>query len=401
MGSPSRVQASFLLPALLLLLSATAEAQQTRAVTGQVLDQSTNRPVRDVTVRVRDTQLGAITDADGRFRLEGVPVGTYVLQLQHLAYSEQLQPLVVRAEGENALQVRLRPTAVALPGVVAEGRTELDARRQSTGFSMNEIQRDAIDDAARRGMTLWELLRDDMPQVAVREASRGIAACVEFRGAVRLTGGCNHMAIFVDGVYMSAPGTIYPNIPLSDVERVEALSPGQAGVQYGTLGGNGVLLIETRTGTRPDREDQAQSTLVVGFDWSQEPTPYRWTHAVGGSLVANSLALGLGLSAVRSCYDVEDQSVALADDCGGFKAFASGAIGILLPVFATTLTTRWGGSTERSRGQVLPSLLLGAASASTGYLMIVQGQDVAAAVILGLGVPALGVFSDRLFRVLR
>jgi CheY-like chemotaxis protein len=245
------------------------------------------------------------------------------------------------------------------------------------------------------------LLRDDMPQVAVREASRGIAACVEFRGAVRLTGGCNHMAIFVDGVYMSAPGTIYPNIPLSDVERVEALSPGQAGVQYGTLGGNGVLLIETRTGTRPDREDQAQSTLVVGFDWSQEPTPYRWTHAVGGSLVANSLALGLGLSAVRSCYDVEDQSVALADDCGGFKAFASGAIGILLPVFATTLTTRWGGSTERSRGQVLPSLLLGAASASTGYLMIVQGQDVAAAVILGLGVPALGVFSDRLFRVLR
>ena len=56
---------------------------------------------------------------------------------------------------------------------------------------------------------------------------------------------------------------------------------------------------------------------------------------------------------------------------------------------------------ERSRGQVLPSLLLGAASASTGYLMIVQGQDVAAAVILGLGVPALGVFSDRLFRVLR
>ena len=97
--------------------------------------------------------------------------------------------LVVRADGQNAIEIRLRPTAVALPTVVAEGRTELDARRQSTGFSMNEIQRDAIDEASRRGMTLWELLRDDMPQVEVREASRGIAACVEFRGAVRLTGG--------------------------------------------------------------------------------------------------------------------------------------------------------------------------------------------------------------------
>jgi hypothetical protein len=384
-----------------VLLAASLASQQSRTVSGRVIDDGTQQPITDVTVRIRNTQLSAVTGADGRFVFTAVPVGNHVLTFEHLAYADTTQALVVRADADAFLQLRMTARAVALPGVTAQGRTELDARRQSTGFSMNELRRESIDDAARQGMTLWELLRDQMPQVSVREASRGIAACVEFRGAVRLTGGCNHMAIFVDGVYMSAPGTIYPNIPLSDVERVEALSPGQAGVQYGTLAGNGVLLIETRTGTRPDRAGQAQPNLVFGFDWSEEPRPYRWTRAVAGSLLANTLALGIGLSAARACYEIEDNTLGLAEDCGGFKAFGAAFTSVLLPVVATTLTARWSGGTERSRGQVLPSLLLGSAAAASGYLLIVQGENVAGGVMLGVGVPAIGILSDRLFRVLR
>ena len=401
MRSPARLPSLVTISLLQLLLAAALSAQQPRAVRGRILDEGTQQPISNVTVRIRNTQLSAVTGEDGRFQLDSVPIGTHVLMLEHLGYSERQEPLVVRGDVDAFLQLRMTARAVELPGVTAQGRTELDARRQSTGFSMNEVRRESIDVAARQGMSLWELLRDEMPQVSVREASRGIAACVEFRGVVRLTGGCNHMAIFVDGVNMSAPGTIYPNIPLSDVERVEALSPGQAGVQYGTLGGNGVLLIETRTGARPDRPDQNQTNLVFGFDWSQEPTPYRWTHTVGGSLLANALGLGIGLSAARACYEIEEEQIGLADNCGGFKAFGSAAVAVLLPVFSTTLTARWGGSTERSRGQVVPSLLLGAASAATGYLLIIQGEDVAGGVMLGLAVPALSVLSDRLFRVLR
>jgi hypothetical protein len=401
MRSPAPRRALIAVPLLHLLLTVAVAAQQTRTVTGRVIDESTQQPITDVTVRVRNTPLTAVTGTDGRFVLPLVPVGSHVLTLEHLAYADTTQSLVVRADSDAFVQLRMTSRAVALPGVTVQGRTELDARRQSTGFSMNELKRESIDVAARQGMTLWELLRDEMPQVQVREASRGIAACVEFRGAVRLTGGCNHMAIFVDGVNMSAPGTIYPNIPLGDIERVEALSPGQAGVQYGTLGGNGVLLIETRTGSLPDRDGQRQSTVVFGFDWSQEPTPYRWRHAVGGSFLANTLALGIGLSAARSCYLIEEQTLGLAENCGGFKAFGVAFTSVLLPVIATTLTARWGGSTARSHGQVLPSLLLGSAAAASGYLIIIQGSDVAGGLMLGLGIPALGILSDRLFRVLR
>src|SRR5690606_77113 len=115
-----------------------------------------------------------------------------------------------------------------------------------------------------------------------------------------LMGGCQQMAIFIDGVHMSSPGTIPPNIPLNDIERVEAIGPGQAGVQWGTLGGSGVLLIETRRGPAPQRTQQPEN-FVFGFDWDQEARPYPWTRVVGGSVAGNLLGLGLGLAMARQC----------------------------------------------------------------------------------------------------
>jgi hypothetical protein len=367
-----------------------------------VIDESNQQPIAGVLVRVRGTQVSGSSGEDGRFLLEAVPIGTHDLVFEHLGYEERTQSLTVRPEEATFLQVRLAPRALALPGVVVEGRTELEQRRQSTGFSMNEIQRPEIEEAARRGQTLWELLRDDMPQVAVRDASRGIAACVEFRGAVRLTGGCNHMAIFVDGVLMSAPGTIYPNIPLGDIERVEAISPGQAGVQYGTLAGNGVLLIETRTGPRPDREDRSTDALVFGYDAEMEQRPYAWTRVTTGTFAANALGLGLGLAIAHQCLRVgDDHTLGLRDGCKGVKGLGAGALALALPVFATSYAARWGGGTELSRGRLMPSLILGAGSAVAGYLLVINGQDLAGGAVLGVGIPMLGILSDRLFRGLR
>jgi hypothetical protein len=46
-------------------------------------------------------------------------------------------------------------------------------------------------------------------------------------------------------------------------------------------------------------------------------------------------------------------------------------------------------------------VVVGSVSALTGYLLLVEGQNVGAGVALGLGIPALVVLSDRVFRVLR
>lgn len=390
---------------LLPLLTASAlSAQQTGTLAGRFQDEASLGGIASVIVRVASTDLSALSDAEGRFQIRNIPVGSQVVLVQHVAYGERVDTVLIRAGQEARLDLRLAMRAVQGDSVIAQTTTELQARRRSTGAAMHELMRPAIDEAARKGQSLAELLRDQMPSLNVQSQSGGFLTCVEFRqgSGLRTTGACQMMAIYIDGVFMSAPGTIPPNIPLNDIERVEAISPGQAGVQYGTLGGNGVLLIETRRGPGPQRQQPGEEYLI-GFDWSQEPAPYPWFRVVASSVLGNAIGLGLGLLAADQCLEVDNNrgTVGVQDGCGGVKALATGSMAVVLPIFSTTYATRWGGTTVRSRGRLLPGVVVGSLSALTGYLMLVEGQNVGAGVALGLGIPALVVLSDRVFRVLR
>jgi hypothetical protein len=390
---------------LLPLVTASAlSAQQTGTLSGRFQDEASLGGIASVIVRIASTDLSALSDAEGRFQIRGVPAGSQVVLLQHVAYGERVDTVLIRAGQEARLDLRLSMRAVQVDSVVAQAATELQARRRSTGAAMHELMRPAIDEAARKGQSLAELLRDQMPSLNVQSQSAGFLTCVEFRqgSGLRTTGACQMMAIYIDGVFMSAPGTIPPNIPLNDIERVEAISPGQAGVQYGTLGGNGVLLIETRRGPGPQRQRPGE-TYLIGFDWSEEPSPYPWVRVIASGVLANALSLGVGLLAAEQCLLVDDRrgTVGVREGCGGMKALAAGSLAIVLPIFGTSYATRWGGSTVRSRGRLVPGVVVGSVSALTGYLLLVEGQNVGAGVALGLGIPALVVLSDRVFRVLR
>jgi hypothetical protein len=108
------------------------------------------------------------------------------------------------------------------------------------------------------------------------------------------------------------------------------------------------------------------------------------------------------MAAARSCLDVGDNRLlTVAPRCGNAKAFGVGAVALVLPVFATSYAVRWGGSTARSRGRIVPTMVLGSASAVGGYLMAIEGHSTVAGALLALGLPAVGLFSDRFFRVLR
>ena len=82
------------------------EVQQTRNVTGQVLDEN-GEPMIGVSVLVKGTQVGAITDFDGNFKLNA-PTGASELQLTYMGYKAQTVKItsgqmVVRMEPDNQL----------------------------------------------------------------------------------------------------------------------------------------------------------------------------------------------------------------------------------------------------------------------------------------------------------
>jgi hypothetical protein len=308
------------------------------------------------------------------------------------------------------MSVRLTARALALDSIVVEARTELQQRRISTGFAMNEIQRPAIDKASQMGLTLAQLLQQEMAGIRVRAGASGANTCVEYRGGVNITGGCAQMSVFLDGIPVSAPSALYASMSINEIERLEALSPGQAGALYGTGSAWGVLLIETRRGVRPGEQSANRDEMVFGFDWSQEQESYRWLLVGGSSVVANAIGLGASYLAANRCFEVRARGILSVQTarCNALTTMLAGFVTLALPSALGSYAARWAGGTERSRGRVLPGVIVGTITAAGGYMLLVRGQGTdsdmltnAGAIVLTVGTPLLLTISDRAMRVLR
>jgi hypothetical protein len=191
---------------------------------------------------------------------------------------------------------------------------------------------------------------------------------------------------------------------------MEVMSPGQAGALYGSVGGWGVLLIETRRGVRPQNNARKQNELLFGFDWTQEEQGYRWFRVAGSSLLGNALGLGVSLIAAGQCFEVRARGILSVETerCNAITTMLAGFVTLALPAAAGSYAARWAGGTGRSQGRVLPGLIVGTISGAAGYLLLVRGQGTdselatqVGAVILTVGTPTLLTLSDRVLRILR
>lgn len=386
-----------------LAFSPAASAAQTGAVGGRVLDRDSGEPVEGVQVTVAGVD-SMLTTADGIFVMMEVPVGRHELRVEHLAYGRHFESIVVSPGAEIALEISISTQALQLAPLVVETVTELERRRITSGHVINEITVLDIDRAAIEGLTLSELIQNRVPGVNVRRLSNG-AICVSYRAvSANSRGGCNALTVVLDGVPLSDPSFLDSSIRLADVERVEMLSPGQAGVQYGMLAGYSVLVIETKRGQGPRQSDL--SRLLPPFDWSGETEPYPWMEVLGSAFLVNALGVGLGLVLADHCFWTPEESTlfALRTRCRGAGTFAAGVLSVGLPAVGGSWATRRSGRTERSHGRLVPSAVTAGMILTGGYLMLIEGSGAArpvGAVVLGVGAPLALTFSDRIFRILR
>jgi len=370
-------------------------------VSGRVIDASTRRPISDVVVRVDGSSLETLSDRNGLFLITGVPIGDQRLVLQHLSYGEHARRVAVN-DGETLMfEARLSTQAIELAPLVVETLSELDRRRITTGAQINEVERTDLDVGARTGRTLAELLRERIPGTSVRQGRLG-GACVEFRGARSAGGACRELTVFVDGVRIADPGLFYTTIPPGDIERMELLSPAEAGARYGSLSGNGVLLVETRRPPQRRAGTDLADNAVSGFDWTGESRPYAWKRVFATSFVANAIGVGLSLALADQClWRTEAGSLGLRTRCGGAATTGIGFLSLTLPSVGSSVAAQWGGATERSKGRVTPASLTTALGVTSGYMLLIHGTGTSEALgtaVLVVGVPVLTTLADRIFR---
>ncbi|HMR42619.1 MAG TPA: TonB-dependent receptor [Saprospiraceae bacterium] len=139
----------FLLPIFFLLALAGAFAQN-QTIKGQILDKQSEMPLIGATVvwLGGDGQNGAVTDGDGFFKLENIPVGRQAFQISYIGYNNLTVPnVVVTAGKEVVLNLALEESIEQLDEVVVTAAAEKDKAQNELAtvsarqFSLEEVNR--------------------------------------------------------------------------------------------------------------------------------------------------------------------------------------------------------------------------------------------------------------------
>ena len=102
-----------------LLCAAQLGAQDsTGAVSGKVIDATTQQALPSVEVAIAGTPHRMLTRTDGGFLLSGLPAGIHRLRATRIGYSPQLQDVTITPGGTVTANITLVPAAAILEAVV-------------------------------------------------------------------------------------------------------------------------------------------------------------------------------------------------------------------------------------------------------------------------------------------
>jgi TonB-linked SusC/RagA family outer membrane protein len=245
---------------LILMGTATAaDAQQTGRVTGRVVSAGTNRPLVGVQVFVPATGIGNLSDQDGRYLLQNLPVGPVTVTAQLVGHRQAATSVEVVAGQTVTANLQLVETPVALDEIVITG-AGVATQRKKLGNTIASIDASKANTAAVTDVS--QLLAGREPGVVLLPGGgyTGEGARIRIRGSSSLSQN-NEPVIYIDGIRMSnaatmnsASGTSQGNpsklddIPPDAIERIEILKGAAAATLYGTEASNGVIQIFTKKG---------------------------------------------------------------------------------------------------------------------------------------------------------
>lgn len=412
----ARLRPGLLSTCLLLIGSVAPVAAQevaSGALSGIVLDQESGDPVEGARLALLGSaeRFEAVSDTEGAFRFPAVPVGSYAFRVEHLAYGTVTSAVDVSADEETVIRAVVSTSAILLEAVEVTVLSRQEEEIRARGTRRNEITRALIMAPGNTQLNLAEIVRKYVPGIQLRNRGGG-TTCLEFRGPSSLQRdreGCRSPAVYMDGVPVMAPATLYAQLPPETIERMEFLSPAEAGARYGTGSMFGVLLIESRRpGNAQDREAaETARRLEEGFrhDWTAESASHPWAKVLLTAAAANAAGLALGTAAAGRCIQESPRTDGFVSNCGGMATTSMAGIALMVPALSASLAARYAGSTAESRGRFTAAATLSALALMPGYGLILSsngdmssGTAMAGQVLLAVGTPLVVTLADHLFR---
>jgi len=232
------------------------EKAQQKTISGQITDEF-NSPLEGVSVLIKGTNKGVVSDFEGKYALRGIKNNT-VLVFSSLGYKNK----EIQVGNKTVINVQLEEDLESLEEVVINGYQTKSKRETSSAVTV--INTKALDVVG--SSSIENMIQGQIAGVSVVNSSAdpGSAPRIRIRGTATLSGNAEPIWV-VDGVMLengvpatpaelndpdflksfnSSIGGVNPN----DIESLTILKDASATAIYGTRAANGVIVVTTKKG---------------------------------------------------------------------------------------------------------------------------------------------------------
>lgn len=238
---------------LICCLSGATWAQTQSNVNGLITD-SSGEPLIGVSIQVKGTTHGTISDLDGKFML--LAKTGDILRISYVGYT----PQEIKLTGNQQLRIIMEEDTKRLEEVVVVGYGT--QKKVNLTGSVSSITADEL--ANKPVMSTAQALAGLAPGLSVLQTSGrpGTGATVKIRGTGTFSNAGTDPLVLIDGL----SGSI-DDVDPNDIQSISFLKDAASASIYGNRAANGVILIETKKGV------QGKTTISYSnsFGW-QRPT---------------------------------------------------------------------------------------------------------------------------------
>lgn len=224
--------------------------QQQKSVTGKVTD-SSGATLPGVSVSIKGTTVGTITDSNGNYSLANVPENA-TLQFSFVGMKTQEVPIA----GKTIIKVTMEEEIIGIGEVIAIGYGTTTKSKLVSAVTQVETKglatspyTSSVSSLAGRAAGLF---------VAETGGNYGSLPTISIRGG-------GEPAYIIDGI--KSTKEVFALIPPSDIADISILKDASAAAVYGFNSANGIVLVTTK------RAGKGKIQIAYGSDFSFQTNP--------------------------------------------------------------------------------------------------------------------------------
>jgi TonB-dependent starch-binding outer membrane protein SusC len=276
------------------------------SIKGKITNEK-GEPVAGASILLVGQDKGTAANAQGDFTITGVKPGKYKLQISAVGFQNVVKEITVSDGQSTEISFQLKPGSNALDEVIVTGYSK-QSKRDVTGaittISANTVAQTPVSDVG-------SVLEGHVAGVSVdAQGGPGSTAVVRIRGFG--TNGNNDPLYVIDGVQMRGGNNL---VNPGDIETLTILKDPSITSLYGAEGGNGVIVITTKSGKigTPRLEYSSYASWESPIKYPSMLSPQQYANTYWGYLKNSGLAqsdpyYGSGSSPVLPDYIIERQS---------------------------------------------------------------------------------------------